>query len=400
MAGAEPDRLRAHGEAFRRGHEGHLGRSSVVSWRRSRPAARRRSGAMSSSAATAAWFAAPTIVVATALPEVPGDGARGMARSAPGRIAAGAVFHVVFTLPTAAAEIAFQNKRVVYAILFQAAAGTWLWSTRPIPPAVRAYRRRNPATSAGSGRPATSSAPAFRAPACGRPDGAPAAVLPGTAVAASCGSSECPRAPAANRAVDSRTAAARRPALAIGHQPYHRRRADGGSGSSPGPSRSRSAPDARSPRDAHAGEQRPRAVRQASPFFAATSSAWRCPASRPPAASSAARSPPPASAADAPRTPRGRRTWPSTDRMSPGDAVLTAHIRRLGAGFLLAQNADDLLIGEPRSSHPSASCSGGLHFSPEEIQGRRSLPKQDPRAPAPAFPILASRPDSACCTPH
>jgi hypothetical protein len=33
-----------------------------------------------------------------------------------------AYFHVVFTLPAAAAEIAFQNKRVVYAILFRAAA--------------------------------------------------------------------------------------------------------------------------------------------------------------------------------------------------------------------------------------------------------------------------------------
>jgi Putative transposase/Transposase zinc-binding domain len=31
-------------------------------------------------------------------------------------------FHVVFTMPPAAAEIAFQNKRVVYAILFRAAA--------------------------------------------------------------------------------------------------------------------------------------------------------------------------------------------------------------------------------------------------------------------------------------
>ena len=31
-------------------------------------------------------------------------------------------FHVVFTLPALAAEIAFQNKRVVYAILFRAAA--------------------------------------------------------------------------------------------------------------------------------------------------------------------------------------------------------------------------------------------------------------------------------------
>ncbi len=33
-------------------------------------------------------------------------------------------FHVVFTLPPAAAEIAFQNKRAVYAILFKAAAET------------------------------------------------------------------------------------------------------------------------------------------------------------------------------------------------------------------------------------------------------------------------------------
>src|SRR3954466_12527607 len=31
-------------------------------------------------------------------------------------------FHVVFTLPAAAAEVAFQNKRVVYDILFRAAA--------------------------------------------------------------------------------------------------------------------------------------------------------------------------------------------------------------------------------------------------------------------------------------
>ncbi len=31
-------------------------------------------------------------------------------------------YHVVFTLPAQAAEIAFQNKRVVYAILFHAAA--------------------------------------------------------------------------------------------------------------------------------------------------------------------------------------------------------------------------------------------------------------------------------------
>jgi Transposase zinc-binding domain len=33
-------------------------------------------------------------------------------------------FRVVFTLPTAAAEIAFQNKEAVYAILFKVAAAT------------------------------------------------------------------------------------------------------------------------------------------------------------------------------------------------------------------------------------------------------------------------------------
>jgi hypothetical protein len=33
-------------------------------------------------------------------------------------------FHVVFTLPPAAAEIAFQNKTAVYGILFKAAAET------------------------------------------------------------------------------------------------------------------------------------------------------------------------------------------------------------------------------------------------------------------------------------
>jgi hypothetical protein len=35
-------------------------------------------------------------------------------------------FHVVFTLPVAAAEIAFQNKHVVYAILFRAASETMM----------------------------------------------------------------------------------------------------------------------------------------------------------------------------------------------------------------------------------------------------------------------------------
>ena len=43
-------------------------------------------------------------------------------------------YHAVFTLPPPAAEIAFQNKRVVYAILFRAAA-------EALPP--ESYRERH-----------------------------------------------------------------------------------------------------------------------------------------------------------------------------------------------------------------------------------------------------------------
>ncbi len=41
-------------------------------------------------------------------------------------------YHVVFTLPAPAAEIAFQNKRVVYAILFRAAADAMRDTSPPI----------------------------------------------------------------------------------------------------------------------------------------------------------------------------------------------------------------------------------------------------------------------------
>ena len=47
----------------------------------------------------------------------------GRARGGP---AAGRIFHVVFTLPAEVADVAFQNKAVVYDLLFQAASGTML----------------------------------------------------------------------------------------------------------------------------------------------------------------------------------------------------------------------------------------------------------------------------------
>ena len=99
--------------------------SSDASWRRSRPAGRRRSAATSSSATTAGWSAAPTTPAAT-----------GIARSARAWRAPSGSRRVrpsccrcrtsTSSSPCRrrSAAIAFQNKRAVYAILFRAAAET------------------------------------------------------------------------------------------------------------------------------------------------------------------------------------------------------------------------------------------------------------------------------------
>jgi hypothetical protein len=49
-----------------------------------------------------------------------------VARRARGRAVAGPYFHVVFTLPAPIADIAYQNKAVIYDLLFKAAADTML----------------------------------------------------------------------------------------------------------------------------------------------------------------------------------------------------------------------------------------------------------------------------------
>src|SRR5215467_15449471 len=67
-----------------------------------------------------------------ALPKVPGCGCQGVAGRPPGRTPARApglrrgrlYFHVVFTLPGPIADIAYQNKAVVYDLLLKAAAET------------------------------------------------------------------------------------------------------------------------------------------------------------------------------------------------------------------------------------------------------------------------------------
>src|SRR5258708_30837800 len=117
------DILRRHGDAYRRDHAGHLGRverrvmSAIVACRTEAlgghmeacddcgttrvayNSCRNRHCPKCQGPARAAWLAAPQ---ADLLP-VP-------------------YFHVVFTLPAPIAAIAFQNKAVVYAILFKAAA--------------------------------------------------------------------------------------------------------------------------------------------------------------------------------------------------------------------------------------------------------------------------------------
>jgi hypothetical protein len=119
------DIFRRHGEAYRRAHDGHLGRverrvMSAVELcrtaslgghveacddcgliRRAYNSCRNRHCPKCQGAARDAWLAARQ---AELLPV--------------------AYFHVVFTLPAPVAEIAFQNKAAVYAILFRAAAET------------------------------------------------------------------------------------------------------------------------------------------------------------------------------------------------------------------------------------------------------------------------------------
>jgi hypothetical protein len=56
------------------------------------------------------------------LPEVPGRGGEGLAGRPRSRPLAVPYFHVVFTLPAEIAVVAYQNKRVVYDLLFRASS--------------------------------------------------------------------------------------------------------------------------------------------------------------------------------------------------------------------------------------------------------------------------------------
>jgi Transposase zinc-binding domain/Putative transposase len=119
------DIFRRHGEAYRRTHAGHLGRTE-----------RRAIGAIEA-CRTAALGGHVERCAGCGLVRISYNSCRnrhcpkcqGSARVAwlaerQAELLPVPYFHVVFTLPAPAAEIAFQNKAAVYAILFRAAAET------------------------------------------------------------------------------------------------------------------------------------------------------------------------------------------------------------------------------------------------------------------------------------
>ncbi|TWB13038.1 transposase-like zinc-binding protein [Nitrospirillum amazonense] len=143
------DVFRRHGDAYRRAHDGHIGRverrvmgaieacrtATLGGHAEAYPACglvrcaynscRNRHCPKCQGAARAEWLAARQ---ADLLP-VP-------------------YFHVLFTLPAPVAEIAFQNKAVVYAILFKAAAET----LRQQPSPMAKQRGRSPSSNSSNAR--------------------------------------------------------------------------------------------------------------------------------------------------------------------------------------------------------------------------------------------------------
>lgn len=117
------DIFRCHGEAFRRSHDGHLGRverrvmAAIEACRT--PAL---GGHVEQCADCGLLRCAYNSCRNRHCPKCQGLARAGWLDARQAELLPVPYFHVVFTLPAPAAEIAFQNKRVVYAILFRAAA--------------------------------------------------------------------------------------------------------------------------------------------------------------------------------------------------------------------------------------------------------------------------------------
>ncbi len=126
MPGLEvADIFRRHGEAWRQAHDGHLGRverrvMSAIELCRTAALGGHVEGCRSCGAVRVAYNSCRN----RHCPKCQGAIARDWLEARAGDLLPVPYFHVVFTLPAEIAAIAFQNKKVVYGILFRAAAET------------------------------------------------------------------------------------------------------------------------------------------------------------------------------------------------------------------------------------------------------------------------------------
>src|SRR3984893_5890261 len=119
------DVFRRHGDAYRRAHDAHLGRierrsvGAIEPW----PAAALR-GHTEACAECGLVRCAYNSCRNRHCPKCQGQARAEWLASLQAELLPVQYFHVVFTLPAPVAEIAFQNKATVYAILFRTAAET------------------------------------------------------------------------------------------------------------------------------------------------------------------------------------------------------------------------------------------------------------------------------------
>src|SRR5258707_1170915 len=125
-AGLEvPDVFRRHGEAYRRAHDGHLGRverrvMSAIELCRTAALGGHVEACTDCGLVRCAYNSCRN----RHCPKCQGQERSDWLAARQAQLLPGPHFHVVVTPPAAAAEIAFQNKKTVYAILFRTAAET------------------------------------------------------------------------------------------------------------------------------------------------------------------------------------------------------------------------------------------------------------------------------------
>jgi Putative transposase/Transposase zinc-binding domain len=119
------DVFRRHGDIYRRAHEGHLGRverrvMSAIELCRTAALGGHAEACSDCGLVRCAYNSCRN----RHCPKCQGQARAEWLAARQAELLPAPYFHVVFTVPAAAAEIAFQNKKIVYAILFRTAAET------------------------------------------------------------------------------------------------------------------------------------------------------------------------------------------------------------------------------------------------------------------------------------